>query len=237
MANDISINAQRLWCVVPAAGHGARFGSEIPKQYTLLAGKPLLLHTLERLAAQREIIGLVVVIAPDDPHWPGYTELGGKPVLTAMGADRRADSVLAGLAALPASVADKDFVLVHDAARPCVRHADITRLIQLSCQDDGGLLAAPVQDTLKVADAELRSASTEAREMRWRAFTPQLFRRGDLVDALENARQAGVKVTDEAMALERVGKRPRLIEGSDDNIKITTRADLALAEFILGRMF
>lgn len=225
-----------FWCVVPAAGHGARFGSEVPKQYISFAGKPLLMHTLERLTAQPEIIGLVVVIAPDDTYWPGYTELANKPILVAMGADKRADSVLAGLDALPFEVAVDDFVLVHDAARPCVRAADVTRLIEEVCCDSGGLLATPLRDTLKCADINQCVISTESREMRWRALTPQLFRRGELTEALVHAKNANIQITDEAMALEQIGKRPRLVEGSEDNIKITTRADLILAEFIMHHL-
>jgi len=224
---------RRLWCVVPAAGHGARFGSEVPKQYVQFAGKPLLMHTLERLAAQPEIFGLVVVVAPNDTYWPGYTELTGKPVVTTIGAHQRADSVLAGLDALPSWVQNHDFVLVHDAARPCIRTTDITRLIEEAGHDSGGLLAAPLRDTLKCADDEHYVISTEPREKRWRALTPQLFRRGELSAALSQAKRDNLHTTDEAMAMEYAGKRPKLVECSEDNIKVTTRADLLLAEFIL----
>jgi 2-C-methyl-D-erythritol 4-phosphate cytidylyltransferase len=124
-------------------------------------------------------------------------------------------------------------VLVHDAARPCVRLADISRLIESGIPVGGALLAAPVRDTLKRADAQGRVVATEPREARWRAMTPQLFRLGELVAALESARDAGIAVTDEAMAMERAGHSPLLVEGSEDNIKVTTPADFALAEFIL----
>ncbi len=224
-----------LWCVVPAAGRGTRFGGEIPKQYLPLAGKPLLLHTLERLAAHPRIAGLVVALAPRDAHWPGLTQIAGKPVRTVDGGDERADSVLAGLYLLAREVHAEDFVLVHDAARPCVRGADISRLIERGVKAGGALLAAPLRDTLKRADTENRSLATEPREARWRALTPQLFRHGELVAALESARAAGIAVTDEAMALERLGHRPLLVEGTEDNIKVTTPADFALAEFLLAR--
>lgn len=224
-----------LWCVVPAAGRGTRVGGDCPKQYLPLAGRPLILHTLERLAAHPRIAGLLVTLAAADPYWPGLDALHGKPVLTAIGGAERSDSVLAGLAALPAAVGAADFVLVHDAARPCVRQADISRLIELATATDGGLLGAPLRDTLKRADASARSRATEARDERWRAFTPQLFRRGELVAALRDAAQRGHTVSDEAMAMELAGFAPLLVEGAEDNIKVTTAADFALAEFLLTR--
>jgi 2-C-methyl-D-erythritol 4-phosphate cytidylyltransferase len=224
-----------LWCVVPAAGRGARFGGGMPKQYLPLLGKPLLLRTLERLAAHPRIGGLMVALSADDPHWPGTSSLCGKPVLTCAGGAERADSVLAGLRALDERVGEEGFVLVHDAARPCVREDDISRLIDLGIAADGALLAAPLRDTLKRADAENFSIATEPREARWRALTPQIFRRGQLVAALASARAAGIVATDEAMAMERAGYRPRLVEGAESNIKVTTPADMMLAEFLLGR--
>lgn len=224
------------WCVVPAAGRGRRFGGDVPKQYLRLGDKPLLLHTLERLAAHPRIAGLMLVCAADDTSWAaGLIEVLGKPLLRCAGGAERADSVLAGLRALPASVAALDGVLVHDAARPCVRAADISRLIELAVPAGGGLLAAPLRDTLKRADAASRSVATEPRESRWRALTPQLFPRAALEQALAQASADGVAVTDEAMAMERCGFAPLLVEGAEDNIKVTTPADLALAEFLLAR--
>jgi 2-C-methyl-D-erythritol 4-phosphate cytidylyltransferase len=224
-----------LWCVVPAAGRSTRVGGNVPKQYLPIAGKTLLLHTLERLAAHPCIAGMMVALAPDDACWPGTSVLSGKPVLNAIGGGERADSVLAGLRALREEVSDSQFILVHDAARPCVAHADISRLIDVGIPAGGALLAAPVRDTLKRADAQARALSTEPRESRWRALTPQLFRYGELISALEAAHAAGIVVTDEAMAMERAGLRPLLVEGAESNIKVTTRADFALAEFLLSR--
>lgn len=226
-----------IWCVIPAAGRSTRVGGDIPKQYLPIAGKPLLLHTLERLAAHPCIAGLMVVLAARDPYWPGIAELRGKPVRVAVGGDERADSVLAGLLALRNLVTDEHFILVHDAARPCVAAADISRLIDLGIAAGGALLAAPLRDTLKRADAANRVVATEPRETRWRALTPQLFRYGELVSALQCARAAGVAVTDDAMAMERVGHRPLLIEGDESNIKVTTPPDFALAEFLLTRTY
>lgn len=229
------MNPAALWCVVPAAGRGTRVGGRVPKQYLPLVDRPLLWHTLQRLAAHAQISGLLVVLDAADEHWPGWRTCSGTPVLTVAGGVERCDSVLAGLDALPGSVAAEDFVLVHDAARPCVRAADITRLIDLATRVDGGLLGAPLRDTLKRADAHGCSTLTEAREHRWRAFTPQLFRRGQLTAALRAAAEEGVIVSDEAMAMERVGFTPLLVEGAEDNLKITTPADFVLAEFLLAR--
>jgi 2-C-methyl-D-erythritol 4-phosphate cytidylyltransferase len=224
-----------LWCVVPAAGRGTRFGGAVPKQYLPLAGRPLILHTLERLAAHPRITGLMVVLAAKDPLWPKLASVNGKPVLTATGGPERGDSVLAGLRALPESVGEGDFVLVHDAARPCVRFEDLGRLITVGTQAGGALLATPLRDTLKRSDGTGRSVTTESREARWRALTPQMFRRGELTLALERARGRGVLVTDEAMAMERIGILPLLVEGAEDNIKVTTPSDLRLAEFLLEK--
>jgi 2-C-methyl-D-erythritol 4-phosphate cytidylyltransferase len=222
-----------LWCVVPAAGRGARFGAERPKQYMPLAGQPLLMWTLQRLASSRDIAGLLVVLAQHDGYWPGIGSIGGKPVLTTPGTAERSGSVLAGLRALPASVLPGDYVLVHDAARPCVRSADIARLVTEACAAGGGLLAAPLRDTLKRADQGLRVVATEPREACWRALTPQVFRRGELTAALEHAATRGIAITDEAMAMECMGHHPLLVEGADSNIKVTTPSDLALAEYLL----
>jgi len=224
------------WALLPAAGSGRRFGGEVPKQYLRAAGKPLIKHALEALLSHPCIDGVVVALAVDDVRWPGWTSRHGKPVLTCIGGGERADSVLAALRALPDTVADDDLLLVHDAARPNLRAGDIDNLVDAAnaCAD-GAILAAPVRDTLKRADGETRIAATEPRDGLWRALTPQAFRRGLLRRALEGAKAAGIAVTDEAMAVERLGLRPLLVEGREDNLKVTTPADLALAEFLLAR--
>ena len=225
----------RLWAVVPAAGRGARFGGECPKQYLEVAGRPLIDHTLDVLLSHPSVNGVMVVLAADDHHWKGRQALHGKPVMTCIGADARAGSVLAGLNALPDAVRADEFVLVHDAARPNIAHADLDRLIDLGTSDPvGAILAAPVRDTLKRAGDEGGIDRTEPREHLWRAFTPQLFRRMQLSRALDAALAAGVAITDESMAMERQGLRPLLIEGSEDNFKITTQADLARFEYVLS---
>jgi 2-C-methyl-D-erythritol 4-phosphate cytidylyltransferase len=224
---------ERLWCIVPAAGSGRRFGADIPKQYLPLAGKPMIEHTLERLAACPEVAGFLVVLADDDAYWPGIASVRGKPVRTATGAAERSGSVLFGLRALPQEVGMDDFVLVHDAARPCISADDVALLVARGIPAGGALLAAPVRDTLKRGNGERRVAATEPRESLWRALTPQMFRRGELMRALEAAEADGVAVTDEAMAMERAGHRPLLVEGAEDNIKVTTAVDLALAAYLL----
>jgi 2-C-methyl-D-erythritol 4-phosphate cytidylyltransferase len=229
------MNSPLVWCVVPAAGRGTRVGGDCPKQYLPLAGRPLIEHTLERLAAHPRIAGLLVVLGAIDTYWSGASTLLGKPLITAIGGAQRSDSVLAGIDALPDSVGANDFVLVHDAARPCVRLTDIGKLIELAGAVDGGLLGAPLRDTLKRADAAGRSELTEPRDQRWRAFTPQMFRRAQLSAALRDAARRGVHASDEAMAMEQAGFAPLLVEGAEDNIKVTTAADFALAEFLLER--
>ena len=222
------------WAVVPAAGSGARFGGGLPKQYRQLAGQPMIARTLARLLSHPDIEGAMVALAADDEQWHALAMAFDKPVLTCIGGADRAASVLAALRALPATVADDALVLVHDAARPCVRHTDLDRLIAAAQSDAGALLAAPVRDTLKHADANGRVDATVPRESLWRALTPQAFRRGVLIRVLEQALSDGIAVTDEAMAIERIGLQPLLVEGSEDNIKLTVVEDLALAEHILA---
>ncbi len=224
------------WVVMPAAGRGARFGGEMPKQYLAVAGEPLFAHALRSLFAHPAVEGAVVVLAQGDAHWPGWDRFADKPLIACIGGDARADSVLSGIAALPDGVRPDDFVLVHDAARPNLRIEDLDRLLECGRIDPvGAVLATPVRDTLKRAGEDGGIDGSEPRERLWRALTPQLFRRLQLTSALEAARADGVAVTDESMAMERQGLRPLLVEGSEDNLKITTAADLALFEFILSR--
>ena len=218
----------RIWAVVPAAGRGTRFGAELPKQYLVVDGAPLIAHTLTALFAHEAVEGAVVPVSENDPDWPRWTEFSGKPVHACVGGASRAASVLAGLRALPDDVRADDFVLVHDAARPNLALADLSQLLERGRNDPvGAILAAPVRDTLKRAGDDGGIDGPEPRQRLWRAFTPQLFRRLQLTRALEAAMAAGVEVTDEAMAMELQGQRPLLVEGSESNFKITTPADLA----------
>lgn len=219
------------WTVVVAAGRGVRFGGHIPKQFVSVLGKPLLQHTMERIAACEAVRGLVVVL-PADLTAPIPAEIFGKPVRRAAGGAERVDSVRSGLAALPSGLTDDDPVLVHDGARPCVRAADIERLIERGAgHPAGALLAVPVRDTLKRADGDGQVSETLPRQQIWRAQTPQVFAIGVLRRAL--ARAGGAEITDEAAAVEALGLKPLLVPGSEDNIKVTTESDLLMAEWIL----
>jgi 2-C-methyl-D-erythritol 4-phosphate cytidylyltransferase len=225
-----------IWAVVPAAGRGTRFGGPTPKQYLVAGDRVLLAHTLEALLSHPAVAGAMVVIAENDADWPGWSTLADKPILTCIGGDTRADSVLAGLQALPDDVRADEFVLVHDAARPNLALADLGRLLEVGRNDPvGAILAAPVRDTLKRAGDDGGIDGTEPRTRLWRALTPQLFRRHQLARALQDAAAAGVEITDEAMAMERQGLRPLLVEGNEDNFKVTTPADLSRFEFELSR--
>lgn len=225
-----------LWAVVPAAGRGSRFGGEVPKQYLRAGGEPLIVHALAALLAHPAVEGVVVAIAEGDTDWLGFDTFAGKPVLTCVGGTTRARSVLAALNALPEIVRADDFVLVHDAARPNLGQHDLGQLLERGRNDPvGAILATPLRDTLKRAGDDGGIDATVPRQRLWRALTPQLFRRLQLARALQDAEDAGVEVTDESMAMERLGQRPLLVEGSEDNFKITTPADLARFEFELLR--
>ena len=225
------------WVIVPAAGSARRMGAAVPKQYLPLAGRTVIAWSLAPFLERERISGVVVVLAEGDPRW-SLTQLGAHAkIITTTGGAERMDSVLAGLQALETRASARDWVLVHDAARPCLSSTDLDRLVnELSNDEVGGLLAAPVVDTLKRADARGAIERSEPRERLWRALTPQLFRRGELERALESAFAAGVTITDEAMAFERLGRSPLLVEGADDNLKLTTPADLAIAESLLSRI-
>lgn len=222
----------RNYAIVPAAGSGSRFGAETPKQYLPLLGRPLIWHTLAVLCSHPGIDRVWVVISPDDLYWQSqdWLDLGPKLEVVACGGSSRAESVSNGLAAAATAIASEDWVLVHDAARPCLSHIMLDRLLADLADDPvGGLLAVPVADTLKRADGEQRVAETLSREGLWQAQTPQMFRYGLLQAALA----ACLAVTDEAGAMEAAGHQPRLVKSEATNLKVTYPADLGLAEWIL----
>ena len=232
------MTSPRHWALVPAAGVGKRMGSTVPKQYLPLAGRPVIAHALATLLAHPRIAGVVVAIGAEDEWWPTVAaELtAAKPLWVVTGGAERCYSVLNGLEALRQWAMLNDWVLVHDAARPCLTAEDLDRLFaELTGDPVGGLLAVPVRDTLKQADATGRVAATVDRSRLWHALTPQMFRMGTLHEALRAALMRGLLVTDEAAALEASGFTPRLVEGRADNLKITRPEDLALAEFYLTR--
>ena len=225
----------KLWAVVPAAGAGRRMSTTIPKQYLPLGEKTVLEHTLDTLLACRQLAGVVLVLSTGDGYWPDLQErYARRPLETVTGGAERCHSVLNGLIHLAGRVTADDWVLVHDAARPCVQLTDIDTLINtLSATSHGGLLGVPVADTMKQVDGDDRVTATVAREGLWHAYTPQMFRVGALRAALQQAVDNGHPVTDEANAMELAGYRPRMVQGARDNIKITVPADLPLAAFYL----
>lgn len=226
------ISRPRYFALVPAAGSGSRFGAERLKQYLPLAGKPLIAHTLRALCAVEEIERVFVVLSADDVEWAthDWSFLGARVVPLICGDDTRALSVVNGLRAMAGEVAENDWVLVHDAARPCISPPQINRLIcELEDDEVGGLLAIPLADTLKRADQEGRIRETVPRETLWRAQTPQMFRYGVLRNALASASE----VTDEAGAVEAAGLKPKLVQGDLTNLKVTWPMDLQMAEYVL----
>ena len=229
------MSSPRVFVVVPAAGRGMRFGASRPKQYLPLAGATVIAQTLRRLdclCARAIAVGL----APDDSYWAAVRPTLATPLLTFVGGGERVLTVLNGLAALGGEAASGDLVFVHDAARPCVREADLRRLHEAALESpDGALLARPVADTVKRGDARREVIATVDRRDLWLAQTPQVFRFERLYAALSAAVAANELVTDEAAAVERLGGHPRLVAGSHDNLKITMPEDLALAEIYLAQ--
>lgn len=211
--------------------------SLVPKQYLPLLGRPVILHTLERLCLHKQIQGVFAGIAANDPQWQKLTpELERLPTFlgTSEGGKSRAHTVLNGLRMLAKNARADDWVLVHDAVRPCVRHEDIDKLISaVTGGEEGGLLAFPVADTVKRVDNAGRVTETVSREGLWRAATPQMFQINKLTQALEWVMESGTEITDEASAIEASGGHPRVIACHNDNIKITLAEDLALAELYL----
>ena len=220
--------------LIPAAGAGSRMGATLPKQYLPLAGVPLIRHTLAVFAGCARIDSITLVLSPEDGYWqPADGSSAGQRLhVERCGGDTRAASVLNGLLAMQGRVREDDWILVHDAARPCLSPSLLDHLLDTLHQDAvGGLLAIPLADTLKRADADRRVAATEPRDQLWQAQTPQMFRYALLRRALE---ASGGGPTDEAQAVEALGCRPRLVAGELRNLKITYPHDLALAEAILS---
>jgi 2-C-methyl-D-erythritol 4-phosphate cytidylyltransferase len=223
-----------LYALIPAAGSGSRMGAEIPKQYQALMGKPLLRYAVDVLCAQPQVRQVFVVLAPQDERFRQYdwSAHHGRLEPLYCGGATRAASVLNGLTAMADVVEPDDWVMVHDAARPCLAPALIDRLLtELADDVVGGLLAVPVADTLKRADASQRVVETVPRETLWQAQTPQMFRYRLLLEALRHADLA--RVTDEASAIEHMGLRPRLVMGSASNLKVTKPGDWDIAEICL----
>lgn len=235
------MTTSRFWLVIPAAGAGKRMQSARPKQYLSLQGSLVLDLAIATVAdtfasSNLALAGCVVAISADDPWWCETKASQNPRVTRVTGGRERADSVLAALDALDTKAGPEDWVLVHDAARPCLHPDDLNRLLaKLDGHEVGGLLAAPVTDTLKKTGVDGATVfATVDRSHLWRAFTPQMFRFGLLKSALRSALASGYTVTDEASAVEYGGHLPCIVEGRTDNIKITVPADLALADFVLS---
>ena len=225
-----------IWAVVPAAGSGRRLGGEIPKQYREIAGAPLMEHTLRALLESPDIRGVVVALDPSDRRADAIESLSDVRVQTTPGGAERADSVMAGLELLASQATEEDWVLVHDAARPCLPLEALTALVERArLTGEGAILAEPVADTLKQVDDAGSVAGTVDRASLWRAQTPQLFPLFPLREALGQCFEEGVSVTDEAMAMEYVGQPVHVVEGPSSNIKVTVEADLAFADLVLRK--
>ena len=225
----------RIWAIVPAAGAGTRFGSDLPKQYHTLAGEEVILRTLRRLNAVTRISGIGVGLAVDDPVWSSIVPRLPDSVWSYEGGQNRSETVRNGLSELTRQGREADWVLVHDSVRPCVEVADINRLIdEIDFRFPGGFLATPVSDTLKTATRQSEVTQTVSRESLWYAQTPQLFPVALLQEGLNKAGAKNLECTDDAQAVEYLGLHPRIVAGSSHNLKITSGSDLSLASAILG---
>ncbi|MDA0149973.1 2-C-methyl-D-erythritol 4-phosphate cytidylyltransferase [Vibrio sp. LaRot3] len=221
--------------IVPAAGVGSRMQADRPKQYLTIDHQTVLEHTVEKLLSHSQVSKVIVAITDGDPYFPQLSISSHPDVIRVSGGKERADSVLSGLNYVAENQL-AEWVMVHDAARPCVREHDLTTLIQVSMQHPvGGILASPVRDTMKRANGGQDIDHTVDREALWHALTPQMFKTELLTQALSEALAANAVITDEASALEWQGLSPALVKGYSDNIKITQPEDLALAEFYLKR--
>jgi len=225
----------RYWAIIPAAGLGLRMGADRPKQYLRVHDKTILSYAVECLASHALIEKVMVVLHADDLYWSEHEFTHGQKIITTIGGDTRAQSVLNGLQQLREFADKADWVCVHDAARPLLTHALVDQLCQqIKGHPVGGLLGVPVSDTLKQTDDQGVVINTLPREKVWQAQTPQCFRYQLLLDALTQALQKGVVITDESSAIEQAGFKPQMVLGDESNIKITRPADLELAQSLLS---
>lgn len=237
MSNSLLlVENQQFIVVVPAAGVGKRMQASCPKQYLILNEQTILSHTINRLLSHKNIAKVILAISDDDDYFMQTALLDNPNIVKVSGGQERVDSVLSGLQAIN----ELDWVLVHDAARPCITHEDIDKLISQCLESNtGGILAAPVVDTMKLAinknDEVEQVNKTIDRSRLWHAFTPQMFKTKELKEAIIQAKEKGLVITDEASAIESVGLPCLLISGRRDNIKITRPEDLVLASFYLNQ--
>ncbi|AZI14926.1 2-C-methyl-D-erythritol 4-phosphate cytidylyltransferase [Avibacterium paragallinarum] len=224
---------REIIAVVPAAGIGSRMQADKPKQYLKIQGKTILEHTLEVLIHYPAISQIIVAVTSSDPYLAEINLLNHSKIQLVEGGKTRAESVLNGLQQIKNNA--NTWVMVHDAARPCLTHQDLDKLLQIN-DINGAILAIPVVDTIKRANSSLQIQQTEDRSQLWLAQTPQFFPTQTLKHALQQALANDFTITDEASAMELMGFRPQLIPARSDNIKITRPEDLALAEFYLSRL-
>lgn len=226
----------RIHALIPAAGRGTRYGGAVMKQYLPVAGKAVLAHTISLFRFHPMISGITVILAEDDQWFESSVGTLAASVETVIGGDTRAQSVRNGLRHVTENHPDSDWVLVHDAARPCLSPVSLDRLLEQGLQSEAGaILAMPLGDTLKRAGDDQEIVATVDRKSLWAAQTPQLFPTAALASAIDAAQRDGRELTDEASAMEFMGFRPKLVMGSVANIKITHPSDLAIAEALLGR--
>lgn len=227
-------NIHKIWAVVPAAGSGSRIGGKVPKQYLDIDGKKIIERILEKLATHPRIAGIVVAISHQDRYWPNIVLPEGTPVIHVEGGKERHHSVLNALVKLAEFAGGDDWVLVHDAARPCIRHDDIDKLISaVIVHPVGGILGVTAADTMKRVDEHRQIIATVDRSGLWHAQTPQMFRLQQLIMAIRHAIAINAPITDEASAMELSGLSPLIVEGHRDNIKITEPDDLIHVEMFL----
>lgn len=224
-----------FWAVIPAAGLGLRMGADIPKQYLKLHDRPVLEYAVDVLTAHPAIVKVVVVLNEKDRIWPTLTFSHKDKIMTTIGGQERVHSVLSGLEHLQEIAHADDWVLVHDAVRPCLHDQDVDRLIEtVQTHAVGGLLGVPVSDTLKRVNANQQVEETVSRDQVWHAQTPQMFRLQLLYKGIVQALEQNYSITDEASAIEFLGLQPQMVMGDTRNIKITRPRDLELAQALIS---
>lgn len=230
-ANVSKANIPKIIAIVPAAGIGARMGASMPKQYLLLGQQSILAHTLDCLLSHPSIEQVIVALHPNDTFFNGLSQASDPKLTQVIGGDERADSVLAALKVAPSDA----WALVHDAARPCLTHSDIDKLLaSRKAHPQGAILAMPVRDTMKRSNSSQAIVQTVDRDLLWHALTPQLFQVKALEHNIIQALASGAVITDEASAMEWAGVMPGLVSGRADNIKVTHPDDLGLASLFLA---
>jgi len=235
-------NKTRFWAIVPAAGTSQRLGAEIPKQYLPLGETTVIESSIRVFLNNSKILGVIVALHSQDQYWNDLALTRNEKIHTVVGGASRSDSVINAIAYLKNTPAeDNDFILVHDAARPCLHEEDVELLIEKFEHDEiGGILASPASDTLKLVEQQANENNTVSKTLDrskiWKAYTPQMFRLGLLKKAMLHCKEKNIAVTDEASAIEALGLKVQLVQGRSDNIKVTHAEDLVMAAAILEKM-